>query len=81
MAAPQRLLESSTKVREMFDYLALLTPAAAEGLLRAIHPLLKLSMSLRDSLILVLRKAMFSRYYALSEYKPFLKNMIQSWFM
>lgn len=61
MAAPQRLLESSTKVREMFDYLALLTPAAAEGLLRAIHPLLKLSMSLRDSLILVLRKAMFSR--------------------
>ncbi|XP_078310521.1 Fanconi anemia group I protein-like isoform X2 [Crassostrea virginica] len=61
MAAPQRLLESSTKVREMFDYLALLTPSAAEGLLRAIHPLLKLSMSLRDSLILVLRKAMFSR--------------------
>ena len=64
MAAPQRLLESSTKVREMFDYLALLTPSAAEGLLRAIHPLLKLSMSLRDSLILVLRKAMFSRYHA-----------------
>ena len=64
MAAPQRLLESSTKVREMFDYLALLTPSAAEGLLRAIHPLLKLSMSLRDSLILVLRKAMFSRYPA-----------------
>lgn len=76
MAAPQRLLESSTKVREMFDYLALLTPPAAEGLLRAIHPLLKLSMSLKDSLILVLRKAMFSRYYAISKYKP-LKNI---WF-
>ncbi|XP_062569094.1 Fanconi anemia group I protein-like [Saccostrea cucullata] len=61
MSAPQRLLESSCKVRETFDYLAFLTPTAAEGLLKAIHPLLKLSMSLRDSLILVLRKAMFSR--------------------
>jgi Fanconi anemia group I protein len=62
MSAPQRLLESSTKVREVFDYLAFLLPSTAEELLNAIHPLLKLSMSLRDSLILVLRKAMFSRY-------------------
>lgn len=61
MSAPQRLLESSTKVREVFDYLAFLLPSTAEELLKAIHPLLKLSMSLRDSLILVLRKAMFSR--------------------
>lgn len=60
-AAPQMLLESTNKVREMFDYLALLSPGSAEGLLHAVQPLLKLSMSLKDSLILVLRKAMFSR--------------------
>ncbi|XP_053406526.1 Fanconi anemia group I protein-like [Mercenaria mercenaria] len=60
-ASPQLLLDSTTKVREMFDYLSFLCPTSAEGLLRAIQPLLKLSMNLKDSLILVLRKAMFSR--------------------
>ncbi|KAL3863875.1 hypothetical protein ACJMK2_005602 [Sinanodonta woodiana] len=60
-AAPQLILESTIKVREMFDYLSYLSPMAAEGLLTAIQPLLKLSVSLRDSLILVLRKSMFSR--------------------
>ncbi|OWF38448.1 Fanconi anemia group I protein-like [Mizuhopecten yessoensis] len=61
MSAPQILLESTPKVREMFDYLSFLTPTSAEGLLKAIQPLLKFSMSLKDALILVLRKAMFSR--------------------
>ncbi|XP_060066716.1 Fanconi anemia group I protein-like [Ylistrum balloti] len=61
MSAPQILLESTPKVREMFDYLSFLTPSSAYGLLKAIQPLLKFSMSLKDSLILVLRKAMFSR--------------------
>ena len=60
-AAPQMLLECSNKVREMFDYLALLSPASADGLLHAVQPLLKVSMSLKDNLILVLRKAMFSK--------------------
>ncbi|XP_048249251.1 Fanconi anemia group I protein-like isoform X2 [Haliotis rufescens] len=60
-SAPQLLLESVPKVREAFDYLSFLPPSSAEGLLKAIQPLLKLSMSLKDSLILVLRKAMFSK--------------------
>ncbi|ELK35851.1 Fanconi anemia group I protein [Myotis davidii] len=38
--------------------------ATVQGLLRAVQPLLKVSMSMRDSLILVLRKAMFARYVA-----------------
>ena len=61
MSAPQILLESSSKVRETFDYLSYLSPSSADGLLKAIQPLLKLSMSLKDALIVVLRKAMFSR--------------------
>ncbi|KAK3595809.1 hypothetical protein CHS0354_014625 [Potamilus streckersoni] len=60
-AAPQLILESTTKMHGMFDYLSYLSPMSAEGLLTAIQPLLKLSVSLRDSLILVLRKSMFSR--------------------
>ncbi|XP_041370521.1 Fanconi anemia group I protein-like [Gigantopelta aegis] len=60
-SAPQILLESVPKVREAFDYLSFLPPASAQGLMTAIQPLLKLSMSLKDSLILVLRKSMFSR--------------------
>lgn len=61
MSSPQILLESTTKVREMFDYLSFLSPTSADGLLKAIQPLLKFSMSLKDALILVLRKAMFNR--------------------
>ncbi|KAJ8317546.1 hypothetical protein KUTeg_005450 [Tegillarca granosa] len=61
MSSPQILLESTTKVREMFDYLSYLSPTSADGLLKAIQPLLKFSMSLKDALILVLRKAMFNR--------------------
>lgn len=60
-SAPEILLESGAKVRESFDYLSFLNPDSAEGLMTAIYPLLKLSMSLKDALILVLRKAMFSR--------------------
>ncbi|CAG2245059.1 FANCI [Mytilus edulis] len=61
LSAPQILLESTPKVREMLDYLSFLSPVSAEALLMAIHPLLKLSLTLKDSLILILRKAMFSR--------------------
>ncbi|XP_019626483.1 PREDICTED: Fanconi anemia group I protein-like [Branchiostoma belcheri] len=58
---PQTLLECLPKVRDSFDYLAYLPAACAEGLLKAVQPLLKLSMPLKDTLMLVLRKAMFSR--------------------
>ncbi|XP_022096600.1 Fanconi anemia group I protein-like [Acanthaster planci] len=60
-SAPQILLDSLPKVREAFDYLAFLPPSSAEGLLKAVQPLMILSVSLKDSLMLVLRKAMFSR--------------------
>ncbi|XP_078588448.1 Fanconi anemia group I protein-like [Branchiostoma floridae x Branchiostoma japonicum] len=58
---PQTLLECLPKVRDSFDYLSYLPAASAEGLLKAVQPLLKLSMPLKDTLMLVLRKAMFSR--------------------
>ncbi|KAK3095680.1 hypothetical protein FSP39_017526 [Pinctada imbricata] len=58
---PQILLECTPKIRETFDYLSFLTPNTAQELLRAIQPLLKISVTLRDALILVLRKAMFSK--------------------
>ncbi|KAJ7376915.1 hypothetical protein OS493_031507 [Desmophyllum pertusum] len=60
-SAPHVLLESLPRVKEAVDYLSFLPPKSAEGFLKAIQPLLKISLSLRDSLILVLRKAMFSR--------------------
>ncbi|XP_076434906.1 Fanconi anemia group I protein-like [Babylonia areolata] len=59
--APLFLLESVGKVREVFDCLPLLPPDTAQGLLVALLPLLKVSMSLKDTLILLLRKSIFSR--------------------
>ncbi|KAM4734088.1 Fanconi anemia group I protein [Anableps anableps] len=59
-SAPIILLESSSKVTETFDHLTYLPLATVQGFLKAVQPLLKVSMSLKDSLILVLRKAMFS---------------------
>ncbi|XP_010737170.3 Fanconi anemia group I protein isoform X1 [Larimichthys crocea] len=60
VSAPMILLESSSKVTETFDHLSNLPLATVQGLLKAVQPLLKVSMSLKDALILVLRKAMFS---------------------
>ncbi|XP_031716933.1 Fanconi anemia group I protein isoform X2 [Anarrhichthys ocellatus] len=60
VSAPMILLESSSKVTETFDHLSYLPLTTVQGLLKAIQPLLKVSMSLKDALILVLRKAMFS---------------------
>ncbi|CAB3981776.1 Fanconi anemia group I -like [Paramuricea clavata] len=58
---PQALLDSLSKVKEVFEYLSCLPFATAQGLLQAVLPLMKISITLRDSLMLVLRKAMFSR--------------------
>ncbi|KAJ4938276.1 hypothetical protein JOQ06_002901 [Pogonophryne albipinna] len=60
VSAPMILLESSSKVTETFDHLSYLPLSTVQGLLKAVQPLLKFSMSLKDALILVLRKAMFS---------------------
>uniref|UniRef100_A0A8C7K6V9 FA complementation group I n=1 Tax=Oncorhynchus kisutch TaxID=8019 RepID=A0A8C7K6V9_ONCKI len=60
VSAPMILLESSSKVTETFDHLSYLPLATVQGLLKAVQPLLKVSMSMKDALILVLRKAMFS---------------------
>ncbi|XP_070406524.1 Fanconi anemia group I protein isoform X2 [Nothobranchius furzeri] len=60
ISAPMILLESSSKLTETFDHLSHLPLATVQGLLKAVQPLLKVSMSLKDALILVLRKAMFS---------------------
>ncbi|XP_054633293.1 Fanconi anemia group I protein isoform X2 [Dunckerocampus dactyliophorus] len=59
-SAPMILLESSSKVTETFDHLSYLPLATVQGLLKAVQPLLKVSISMKDALILVLRKAMFS---------------------
>ncbi|KAG9281097.1 Fanconi anemia group I protein isoform X1 [Astyanax mexicanus] len=79
MSAPMILLESSSKVTETFDQLSFLPLSTVQGLLKAVQPLLKVSMSLKDALILVLRKAMFSsqldgRKSAVSGFLLLLKN-------
>ncbi|NXM31653.1 FANCI protein, partial [Oxyruncus cristatus] len=61
VSAPLVLQTSSSKVTETFDNLSFLPIGTVQGLLRAVQPLLKVSMSVRDSLILVLQKAIFSR--------------------
>ncbi|XP_051837044.1 Fanconi anemia group I protein [Antechinus flavipes] len=60
--APLVLQSCSSKVTEAFDYLSFLPLHTVQGLLKAVQPLLKVSMSMRDSLILVLRKAMFANH-------------------
>jgi len=59
---PYVILESLSRLREAFDYLMLLPLSTADGLLRSIQPLLKLSPTLRDALVIILRKAIFSRF-------------------
>uniref|UniRef100_A0A8D0JEI0 FA complementation group I n=2 Tax=Sus scrofa TaxID=9823 RepID=A0A8D0JEI0_PIG len=58
--SPLVLQSCSSKITETFDYLSFLPLQTVQGLLKAVQPLLKVSMSMRDSLILVLRKSMFA---------------------
>lgn len=60
-SVPQIVIDCLQKFREVFDYLSMLSLSTAEGLLRAILPLMKVSMSIKDSLMLILRKSMFSK--------------------
>uniref|UniRef100_S4R9I8 FA complementation group I n=1 Tax=Petromyzon marinus TaxID=7757 RepID=S4R9I8_PETMA len=59
-SAPLNLLECLPKVQEAFDYLSVLPSPVTKGLLQAILPLLRVRINLKDSLILALRKGMFS---------------------
>ncbi|CAH1782677.1 unnamed protein product [Owenia fusiformis] len=59
--SPHSVLDGLNKVRELLDYLALLPPASALAILKSLQPLVNISTSLRDSLNMILRKAMFSR--------------------
>ncbi|CAG8499966.1 11646_t:CDS:10 [Paraglomus brasilianum] len=59
--APQALHSYLPRIKEAFDYLSLLPLSTAKGLLTAVQPIVYMNQSFRDSLILVLRKAMFSR--------------------
>eukprot|EP00040_Diaphanoeca_grandis_P036746 m.235879 g.235879 ORF g.235879 m.235879 type:complete len:1292 (-) comp33672_c0_seq1:320-4195(-) len=58
---PHMMMENVQKIREMFDYISYISVTVACGLLKATMPLIVLCNPLRDSLMLVLRKSMFSR--------------------
>nr|XP_039263541.1 Fanconi anemia group I protein-like isoform X2 [Styela clava] len=54
------VLESKQKLREFFERICLLSPQNAACVLHSILPLIRINSHLKDSLILVLRKALFS---------------------
>ncbi|KAM4040039.1 Fanconi anemia group I protein [Anomaloglossus baeobatrachus] len=59
-ATPLLMQNSSSKLIATFDHLFYLPFSTVQGLLKALQPLLKINVSVRDNVILVLRKAMFS---------------------
>ncbi|XP_069840753.1 Fanconi anemia group I protein isoform X2 [Dendropsophus ebraccatus] len=59
-ATPLIMQNSSSKLTATFDHLFHLPFSTVQGLLKALQPVLKINVSLRDNVILVLRKSMFS---------------------
>lgn len=55
------MMENISKIKGFFDHISFISPNTAIGVLRATMPLVVVSPSLRDTLMLVLRKSMFSR--------------------
>jgi len=55
------VLDCLPKIKESLEYLAFMPPTTALALIRALQPVLRLSSSLLDYLIIILRKALFSR--------------------
>ncbi|XP_064483119.1 Fanconi anemia group I protein-like [Ornithodoros turicata] len=55
------VLRHETKLMELVGYLSRLPSAHAAHILRVLLPVVKVSASLRDSLVIILRKAAFSR--------------------
>ncbi|CAI9718582.1 Hypothetical predicted protein [Octopus vulgaris] len=60
--SPQLLLNSDKKLTTIFDHLPTLPPKTAASLLDILQPILKFSRTLRDTLMLLLRKSMFSKH-------------------
>ncbi|KAM9311358.1 Fanconi anemia group I protein [Gastrophryne carolinensis] len=59
-STPLILQNSTSKLTAAFDHLFQLPFSTVLGLLKALQPLFKINISVRDFIILVLRKAMFS---------------------
>ncbi|XP_064381889.1 Fanconi anemia group I protein-like isoform X2 [Halichondria panicea] len=59
-ASPMDFVDSLPKLKESLSYIAMISSQSAGQLLTAILPLVQFSSSLRDCLLLVLRKALFS---------------------
>ncbi|KAK3244054.1 hypothetical protein CYMTET_46321, partial [Cymbomonas tetramitiformis] len=57
---PHAMLEYVVRIKETLEYFAFLAPSTAVGLLLAVKPLFPLRPDLRDFIVLLLRKAMFS---------------------
>ncbi|CAN0118562.1 unnamed protein product, partial [Ectocarpus fasciculatus] len=58
---PNLLLGKAAAVQDVFGYISVLPPTVAERFLQAVSPLLRLRPGLQDSVVLPLRKALFSR--------------------
>jgi len=55
------VIDCLPKIKESLEYLSFMPPATAVALIRALEPALRLSSSLLDYLMIILRKAVFSR--------------------
>ncbi|KAM5171281.1 Fanconi anemia group I protein [Mantella aurantiaca] len=78
-ATPLILQNSASKLTSAFDHLFQLPFSTVLGLLKALQPLFKINISVRDCIILVLRKAMFcsqieARKSAVAGFLLLLKN-------
>lgn len=60
-AVPLSLLDHNGVLRGVLEYLEHLSLDAATHLLLALNPLLKMNMALKDALMVILRKMLFSR--------------------
>ncbi|CAB1119943.1 unnamed protein product [Ectocarpus sp. CCAP 1310/34] len=58
---PNLLLGKAAAVQDVFGYISVLPPTVAERFLQAVSPLMRLRPGLQDSVVLPLRKALFSR--------------------
>lgn len=61
VSQPQIVFDQLSGVRQALECVTCMSPDTAVSMLRALSPLIKLSTSLRDTLLLVLRKALFAR--------------------
>ena len=58
---PLAVLEHTPRIKQLLEYLLALPTSTATAMLTALQPLQRARPELRDHLVLLLRKAMFSR--------------------